>query len=729
MGKIKLTDFKGQNRKVTRINLKPNQFYTLRDARVDKEIGKIMIRGGLLAKYTSSAPQTIDGAIHKIINYFIADGTEKLLLIEEGSSTGWGVQEGTASALIAILLADTGIARGSHEPNVVIHNDVVRVYLGNIGGSNPLLTNLWYGLVDTTFFNNVNSDSNFDAYYLSSANLLNYIYHDNIAITDLGGTHFYTNKGLQTGGSSGSTNIVNAVYRITYILDGFQETTFIRTPSTLSGGSTAGDIMFACREWGVTVDSHNVEIRILASNYSNSDRANSSNTEFNKRITGINIYRTADVSQVTESDWNGGQDRPEPDTDASWYLVKSLDVEDTTWAFVTESTVVSYRIEFNDTITDANLTNQQLYDTRIGHTSASDFADISYAVFHKSRMWAIKVFDRETDGTTGTNTNDRLYYSTAQVVSTGTNQALDSFANLNFIFIGQGDGDIPTGIVEWGDRLLIFKQDHRYRIFVAATIANSFVEETINKGCYAPRSLVKTSFGIFFLARDTVYIFNGTRDVEIGTAIEPQLQTYTTAQLKAAFAVFDNEQQQYKLSITSGGVTDEFVLSMRNSPPEWTQNRYYNGTAGLTITDANYLPDNKIYMAIDNNGTFSIDKLDDDNADDNGVSIRPLIQSKFYMPATQDNLLLFTKVAIRHKGREFILTLFTPDTGTGETTLGTITFSDNTNLFSIIKQIDQKYQGNEVYFNIQKSVDAGSETDFQIDDIEFDVEETKRILT
>ncbi len=130
MPKIKITDFKGENRKVARVNLNPNQFYLVRDARVDKEIGKFMIRAGLNAKYTSGTP-TIDGIIHKIINYIEANGDARVLLIEEGSSNGWGVQEGTDTALIAILLADTGLTRGDHEPNVIVHDDIVRVFLGN----------------------------------------------------------------------------------------------------------------------------------------------------------------------------------------------------------------------------------------------------------------------------------------------------------------------------------------------------------------------------------------------------------------------------------------------------------------------------------------------------------------------------------------------------------------------------------------------------------------------
>ncbi len=724
MAKLKLTDFKGQNRKVARVNLNPNQFYLARDVRVDKEIGKIMIRPGLDAKYTSGTP-TIDGIIHKIINWIEADGDERVLLIQ-AATTGWRIQEGTDTALITAMLADTGLTRGTHQPNVIIHNDIVRVYLGNIGGAVPLLTTLWYGYIDKTFFRDIHSVSDFAKYYLASTHLFDDPYMTDASAWDT--SPEWGNNGmlrLDKFNDTGESDIVSPVYRITYIYDGYQESTFVR--------NDAGDYIEACSTFSVSGDYTTMRLYILGSDYSNALRVHSARAGFNKRITGINVYRTKDTVTYAEGGW-GNRSYPKAISDgeaidASWYLVKSINIDLNTgidgadWAW--DSGNSWYHLQFYDRITDTLLTDKQSYATRTGHESTCDFADMSYVAYHKQRIWAVKVFDRTGSGITGDDSNNKLYFSSAQVVSTGTNYALDSIANLNFIFIGQDDGAIPTGIVEWGDRLLIFKEDYRYKFFAAATVANSFVEETINKGCYAPRTLKKTSFGIFFLARDTVYLFDGVRDIEIGTAIERQLQAdYTAAQLKAAFAVYDNEQQQYLLFISDGSDYTCFVLSMRMNPPEWTEYRFYKGVSSVTLTDAHYLPDNKVYIAVNTNSVYSVDQLNEDNVNDNGTAIIPIIQSKIFTGSGQDKNLLFTKVGIRHKGREFTLQLYKE----GGASLGTITFSNNTNLSSVLKNIAETFQANEVYFTITKSTDADSVTNFEIDDIEFDVDEPDRML-
>lgn len=79
---------------------------------------------------------------------------------------------------------------------------------------------------------------------------------------------------------------------------------------------------------------------------------------------------------------------------------------------------------------------------------------------------------------------------------------------------------------------------------------SSVAEDT--HGCISPRSVVKTPYGLVYLASDeNIYLIHGTRITPIGTAIQPALEELKGSQYRKACAWY--EDGFYKLSLPEGG--------------------------------------------------------------------------------------------------------------------------------------------------------------------------------
>lgn len=111
----------------------------------------------------------------------------------------------------------------------------------------------------------------------------------------------------------------------------------------------------------------------------------------------------------------------------------------------------------------------------------------------------------------------------------------------NFINVNVSDGDVITGLVEWGGNLYIFKSKSIYRL--SGTDPSDFYLACVvpDKGAVGQRAIVSTGSGIFFVSMDGVYLFNGGLQC-ISTDIDSYFRNEIAAADMggAATAVFDN---------------------------------------------------------------------------------------------------------------------------------------------------------------------------------------------
>lgn len=120
-----------------------------------------------------------------------------------------------------------------------------------------------------------------------------------------------------------------------------------------------------------------------------------------------------------------------------------------------------------------------------------------YGVAHKNRFWMAK--------------GSRLYFSDLLNV--------ESWPVLNFIDIMPNDGDIITGMITFGDYLVIAK-GHSVWMLIGETI-NTFRVRRIHsdRGCYAPRSLCIVNQMLCFVSDDGIYFSDFTQPVLISERI------------------------------------------------------------------------------------------------------------------------------------------------------------------------------------------------------------------
>ncbi|MHB8122585.1 MAG: phage head spike fiber domain-containing protein [Desulfuromonadaceae bacterium] len=120
-----------------------------------------------------------------------------------------------------------------------------------------------------------------------------------------------------------------------------------------------------------------------------------------------------------------------------------------------------------------------------------------YGVAHKNRFWMAK--------------GSRLYFSDLLNI--------ESWPVLNFIDIMPNDGDEITGMITFGDYLVIAK-GHSVWLLIGETI-NTFRVRRIHsdRGCYAPRSLCIVNQMLCFVSDDGIYFSDFTQPVLISERI------------------------------------------------------------------------------------------------------------------------------------------------------------------------------------------------------------------
>lgn len=125
--------------------------------------------------------------------------------------------------------------------------------------------------------------------------------------------------------------------------------------------------------------------------------------------------------------------------------------------------------------------------TVFGNTNVASLPKGDYIENFRSRIW---IADDSTD---------KVYYS--DVVTTSGNIT----GGTSFIQVSPQDGEKITGLKRHPRALLVFKQNHIYRIF---SINSADPDPSITKGTYSQESIIESKSGLFYHHSTGFYRFN-----------------------------------------------------------------------------------------------------------------------------------------------------------------------------------------------------------------------------
>lgn len=131
-----------------------------------------------------------------------------------------------------------------------------------------------------------------------------------------------------------------------------------------------------------------------------------------------------------------------------------------------------------------------------------------------------------------------------------------------YIDIDKDSGDVITGLIEFQDKIIVFKERSIWQVTLAAQ--GSLVVPTVSMiirgiGCVSHRTIKHVENDVFFLSRKGVYslgneaqyIGNVLRTNELSAKIRPLFETLSPTQYKLCCAIYHSNK--YRLSFPTGG--------------------------------------------------------------------------------------------------------------------------------------------------------------------------------
>ena len=200
-----------------------------------------------------------------------------------------------------------------------------------------------------------------------------------------------------------------------------------------------------------------------------------------------------------------------------------------------------------------------------------------------------------------------------------------------------GDGKKVTGLIELGDKLLIFKKESIYQVS-GDTPADWVVSRTSSAvGCAQSRTVVHCDNGVLFLSSDGLYHFNGKHAENVTLKIQGAIDSiYTGGELECCGAY---HQRKYYLGYkTAPGNNDkllvgDFSRGYRNVL--WTIfqfDAYGGGT--LSITDSLFSSGEELYLG-GSDGLYATASASYDYDGTNNIDISFEFQTKTITSADQ----------------------------------------------------------------------------------------------
>lgn len=135
----------------------------------------------------------------------------------------------------------------------------------------------------------------------------------------------------------------------------------------------------------------------------------------------------------------------------------------------------------------------------------------TFITVFKDRLFVIN-----SEGATTTPTSSRLYFSDALDP--------DTWTGTNFVDVGSGDRDFLTCAYPIGDKLLVFKSNSIWSLYVQGSPISWILRiNRKDEGCVARNSLVEIEGALYFLSAQKVYKTDGVNFVSISEPIRDHI--------------------------------------------------------------------------------------------------------------------------------------------------------------------------------------------------------------
>lgn len=205
-----------------------------------------------------------------------------------------------------------------------------------------------------------------------------------------------------------------------------------------------------------------------------------------------------------------------------------------------------------------------------------------------------------------------------------------------YVDIDKDSGDIITGLIEFQDTIIVFKERSVWQVTLSAS--GELVIPTVKMivrgiGCVASRTIKYVENDVFYLSRKGVYTLGNEanflasvlRTNELSAKVRPVFQTLSPSQLSGACAVY--QDNKYRLAYSSSGmnVNDKEIIYDRERLAWMGPNTY---PAAPGVYEVYYDNDGKeVLVWGDTNDNFVTD-FSSAYSNDKGVKIQTALLTK-----------------------------------------------------------------------------------------------------
>lgn len=200
-----------------------------------------------------------------------------------------------------------------------------------------------------------------------------------------------------------------------------------------------------------------------------------------------------------------------------------------------------------------------------------------------------------------------------------------------YIDILPEDGDEITGLGEFQDILIIFKQFSVYQMSIDADGVPAIQKVTSAAGCVSARSVITVENDLYFLSREGVRrlgndanYFNSIRTSILTKAIKPLIDEMSETDYSKATAIYHDNEYILSIPDSQGNLTRTIVYNTNFR--SWTKWTNIDAGSFVRVVDS----DNMLQLVfLEINGTQAY-KFTPDVYTDNGTAINAYALSKVY---------------------------------------------------------------------------------------------------
>lgn len=211
---------------------------------------------------------------------------------------------------------------------------------------------------------------------------------------------------------------------------------------------------------------------------------------------------------------------------------------ETTWADIKTLTVSAdaSQIDYMDKTILVNGTDMVYWNGSSTTGTVATMPPVDYLAVHANRIYA---------GYSGSST---MYYNALRIYNDWT-----TANDAGEIEIETRDGENCTGVIEYNDHIIYFKEHSCHELFGTGPINYTFQTLSDTIGCIAPRSIKEVQGTLFWLGAEGIYAYNGGTTPKLISYpyIQNDIDNIDTSNISKACAGTDGDRYYLCFSVDS----------------------------------------------------------------------------------------------------------------------------------------------------------------------------------